>query len=178
MLSSLPSPNEILRSSRAMAVLDAMFSKDWSLRYFSVDNDWAPGEVMVSMRNGQGDHYFCLSSNNLFILKGYDRYSDVAEALNRQKGPVDVIKNNIPSRLLSFVNEPAFIIEETSFLIWIDILQNKWERLDFPMLLKTNSNEKINLLDPIIGGALHYHEWAEEYYERKIDRDALSFRRD
>ncbi|WP_321184063.1 hypothetical protein [Embleya scabrispora] len=50
----LPEISMVRDRSRAMAMLDAIMSPDWELRYFSFDSRWSPTEEMVSMRNGSG----------------------------------------------------------------------------------------------------------------------------
>src|SRR6476659_3859665 len=46
------------RLTRSLAVLDAILSPAWEDRYYSFNAHWGPGELMASMRNGQGDQWF------------------------------------------------------------------------------------------------------------------------
>jgi len=48
------------RLTRSLAVLDAILSPAWEDRYYSFNAHWGPGELMASMRNGQGDQWFAL----------------------------------------------------------------------------------------------------------------------
>src|SRR6202035_3695076 len=71
MTPDLPDVQNLLRISKAIAVLDAILSPDWQYRYYSFNSRWAAGKQMASMRNGEGDHYFILFSQHGAILKGY-----------------------------------------------------------------------------------------------------------
>src|SRR4026208_2071826 len=48
------------RLTRSLAVLDAILSPVWEDRSYSFNAHWAPGELMASMRNGQGDQWFAV----------------------------------------------------------------------------------------------------------------------
>src|SRR5688572_188730 len=70
-LSALPDISSLKRLSQSLAVLDAILSPEWEYRYYSFNAHWNDGESVASMRNGQGDHYFCLFNAAGVILKGY-----------------------------------------------------------------------------------------------------------
>jgi hypothetical protein len=53
-LDALPDISTLRRLTRSLAMLDAIMSPEWESRYYSFDSHWGPGELMASMRNGQG----------------------------------------------------------------------------------------------------------------------------
>jgi hypothetical protein len=57
-LNVLPSNLEMLKASQALAVLDLILMPEWQYRYYSFNKTWSSSEMLASMRNGSGDHYF------------------------------------------------------------------------------------------------------------------------
>ena len=58
-LTQLPDIPTQRRLTQSLAVLGAILSPEWDLRYYSFSK-WAEGEMMASMRNGSGDDWFLL----------------------------------------------------------------------------------------------------------------------
>jgi len=56
----LPYPNNLLKKTKSLAMLDAIYCQQWDLRYFSHNSKWGEKEEMSSMRSGEGDDYFIL----------------------------------------------------------------------------------------------------------------------
>ena len=71
-LTGLPDIRTLRRLTRSLAMLDAVLSPEWEYRYHSFDSHWAPGELMASMRNGQGDDWFSLFTSSGVVLIGLD----------------------------------------------------------------------------------------------------------
>jgi hypothetical protein len=77
---------------------------------------------MGSMRTGSGEHYLILFQNNSAIFKGYDKSTFEREVT------FDII-SKLPqserNQINSFIKEPAFLFNQTSFLIWN--LNGEWK---------------------------------------------------
>src|SRR5690348_15606809 len=71
-LSLLPDVESLKSLSQSLALLDAILCPDWSYRYYSFDRHWGVDVALGSMRNGQGDHYFCVFSTDGALLKGFE----------------------------------------------------------------------------------------------------------
>ena len=69
-LAGMPDIPAFRRLTQSLAVLDAILSREWEYRYYSFDSRWGPGELMASMRNGQGDHWFALMTDDGVVLHG------------------------------------------------------------------------------------------------------------
>src|SRR5262245_13262279 len=69
-LRELPNIPELRRLTRALATLDAILSPEWQYRYYSFDSAWGKGELMASMRNGSGDHWFAIFCDAGVALHG------------------------------------------------------------------------------------------------------------
>ena len=57
---NLPDVPNLVRITKAIAMLDAIICPERLDRYYSFNAKWSPGEQMASMRNGSGDGYFAL----------------------------------------------------------------------------------------------------------------------
>jgi hypothetical protein len=77
-LSALPSPDVLKQVTKALAMLDALIERDWEYRYYSFNCKWSDHEQMASMRNGQGDAWFCVFGSAGVFLKGFDHESKMS----------------------------------------------------------------------------------------------------
>ena len=78
-LLSLPDIPTLRRLTQSLALLDAILSPDWQMRYYSFNSRWAQGQMMASMRDGSGDNWFLLFCQAGAILKGFAHESPMAE---------------------------------------------------------------------------------------------------
>jgi hypothetical protein len=68
---NLPDVPNLLRVSKAIAMLDAILCPDWQYRFYSFNSKWAAEEEMASMLDGSSDSYFVLFNSHGAILNGY-----------------------------------------------------------------------------------------------------------
>lgn len=160
MMQEFPNIHELKSILQGFALCDAVLMPEWEFRYYSFNALWdvSAKEEMGSVRNGEGmEAYFLFSP-----------FGVAGKVLNAQvvPNPAEMIEA-IPEALASFKAEKAFNLHNATFYMWKleeDTLwqitpQNKWSEKG---------------LEHIIGGIKAYHIWAEYYYEKKIDFDALS----
>lgn len=164
LLTELPE-NEVLRKkAQALAMLDAIVCRDWELRYHSFNSRWAPGEMLASMRNGSGDHYFSLFNRAGVILKGFAHESSVS--LCKESDFVEAV----PPGLIEIFSEPAFAPEETTFCIWRSTEERAWKTVGS---CNDASDGSAALLGCLLGGPKDYRDWAENYYGSPLDLKAI-----
>ncbi len=163
---TLPSIEELRRLTKSLAMLDAIISPEWDYRYYSYNAKWAVGEEMASMRNGSGDDWFLLFDRHGAGLKGFDH--ELRNAYD--SGFPDLIRESLPPELASFMNEPAFAMEQATFCIWRRHTDAVWNAVPAKEGMLENgddgSAEMLNILD---GQPKTYQEWAEDYYEHEVD---------
>jgi hypothetical protein len=117
-LSALPDIEGLRKLTKSLAMLDAIMSPEWEYRYYSFNSTWGPGEMMASMRNGQGDEYFILFDSHGAIMKGFDHESAMSPWSADEEKTWPGIFDDVPEEFKSFLSEPAFSIPETTFCIW------------------------------------------------------------
>jgi hypothetical protein len=92
-LTDLPDIRGFRRLTRSLATLDAIMSPEWESRYYSFDSHWGDGQMMASMRNGSGDHWFALIAAAGVALHGLAHES----AMFRDGAPLPGIFDTLPS---------------------------------------------------------------------------------
>jgi hypothetical protein len=172
-LSGLPSIEYLKKLTQSLAMLDAVIEPNWEYRYYSFNSKWSANEQMASMRNGQGDEWYCLFATSWAALKGFDHESAMSP-YNRE--PFQVwpgVLDELPEAFSSFAAEPAFSMEDTTFCVWHIPEDSGWQRghIDFPEGPDPDGSEW--MLSRLDGRPSTYHEWAEGYYEHNINLAAV-----
>jgi hypothetical protein len=146
-------------------MLDAIMSPAWDLRYYSFDSRWADGQMMASMRNGSGDHWFALLAPAGIALHGL-----VHEASNyRQDSPWPGLFDGLPLQFHSiFLEEPAFDTANSTFCLWRQTTDNRWHRGPVRLPPGDDPDGSAELLDILAGDPQQYVRFAADYYERDI----------
>ena len=168
-LLNLPNVETLKKLLQSLAVLDAIISPDWEYRYYSFNSKWGKNETMASMRNGEGDGYFILFNQHGAIIKGFAHESAMSPYASEPNKVWKGIFDDVPKAFESFLSEPAFSIEDTTFCIWRKNEDSKWQigEIDYPK--DENPDGLEDLLFILDGNPLTYKEFAEEYYGTEVD---------
>ena len=172
-LDTIPDIPSLQKLSQSLAVLDAIMSPEWEYRYYSFNSKWAAGEMMASMRNGGGDEYFILFNAQGAIMKGFGHESAMSPWSRDSEQVWPGVLNEVPNEFAEFLTEPAFLIPETTFCLWRRNAEGSWQtgQIDYPEGEDPDGSE--DLLFVLNGDPATYREFAEQYYERSIDLDAV-----
>jgi hypothetical protein len=152
-------PRKLFINSQKIALLDLLLSPEWEYRYYSFNNNWAENQKMASMRNGSGLEYFILFENNNCGIKLYDSSinKDCKEYIFKNRNSNNIFIKNI-------LNEPAFSIEDSTYLAFWNSKNNSWDEIG-------NCNN--NLLNVVLNPIDEYIKYANDYYEKKLDKDII-----
>lgn len=172
-LDSLPDIEGLRRLSQSLAMLDAIMSPEWEDRYYSFNSKWSEKEMMASMRNGQGEEYFILFDSHGAIMKGFDHESPMSPWAGQEKKLWPGIFESVPAEFQSFLSEPAFSIDETTFCVWRRYSDSSWQvgSIDYPDEDDPDGSEY--LLSILNGEPSAYKEFADWYYEKTLSLDAI-----
>ena len=172
-LATLHDIENLRRLTQSLAMLDAIMSPEWEYRYYSFNSKWDQGEMMASMSNGSGDGFFILFDSHGAIMKGFDHESAMSPWSAEEEKTWSGIFDDVPDEFQSFLAEPAFSIQESTFCIWRRYIDSSWQvgTIDYPDEDDPDGSEwMLSILD---GQPLTYKEFAESYYERPLDLDAI-----
>jgi len=169
LIEALPDVDGFRRAAQSLAALDAILSPDRAYRYYSFDARWGDGEMLASMNDGQGDHWFALISDAGIALHGLAHESDTFEA-GRAKPWVFA---DLPEVFHDeFLREPAFDTANSTYCFWRLAGDGAWRRGKRPAQLDDGHARQLSVL---VGGASAYVAWARDYYEVALKHaDALA----
>jgi hypothetical protein len=164
-LADLPSISDLLRQSQSLAMLDAVLSPQWDYRYYSFNSKWGPGEMMASMRDGSGDDYFILFDSHGAAIKGFDHEATMSPWSSDPPIIWPGMYDCIPDDFSSFLNEPAFSMEDATFCIWRRHGDDAWHCgvTEFPGDDDPDGSE--HMLAILDGDPKTYLAFARDYYE-------------
>lgn len=117
----LPDAPTLITWSQSMAMMDAILSPEWEMRYFSHDAHWAPGEHVASMRNGSGDDYSFTITPRGTYGRGFDHESALSPYTRQPPHPYAGLIDAVPGVLQDAVAEPAFTlgdIASVTLTVW------------------------------------------------------------
>ncbi len=168
-LEDLPEIDELIRLSKAIAMLDAILSPDWEYRRYSFNSKWSADQLMASMRNGSGDEYFILFSQHGAAMKGFSHEKEMASNGELWPGMYD----GLPDEFNSFLNEAAFSMDDATFCIWRKSGDSEWHCgvTDFPDDFDPDGSEE--MLAILGGDPETYQTFASENYEVEIPLTAI-----
>lgn len=141
-LQMLPAINDLKRWSQSWALLDAILQPEWDLRYYSFNAHWGAETQMASMRDGSGDDYFLVFDSIGAIVKGFSHESNMSPHLKNPSRVWPGVLDDVPSVFSQFLSEPAFSLEDTTFLSKtrlfafgapVPTLRGNAARFNFPM---------------------------------------------
>jgi hypothetical protein len=165
-LSGLPDIPGFRRLTRALAMLDAILSPEWEHRYYSFNSQWADGEMLASMRNGSGDHWFALLTSAGVALHGLAHEYPTF----RDNSPWPGIFDSLPRDFhANFLNEPAFDTANSTFCIWRRATDDAWSCGAVHLPPGDDPDGSAWLLEILAGEPEQYVQFVAEYYERDID---------
>ena len=168
LIKQLPDLEGFRRAAQSLAVLDAILSPDWEYRYYSFDAAWSDGEMMASMRDDQGDHWFALLTDAGTVLHGLAHESDSFHSGR----PKPWVFADLPELFQeSFLREPAFDTSNSTYCIWRQPGDAAWSHGVKPAGLDDGHAQHLSVL---VGGPSAYVAWARDYYEVELARDDVA----
>ena len=165
----LPDVSSLKRLLQSVAMLDAIICPEWEYRYYSFNANWATGEMMGSMRNGQGDDFFALFNCHGVFIKGFDHESRVASL----GLPSEQFYRGLPHQFAACCSEPAFSPELVTFCMWRLSEQPAWSRAQITLPASDDSDGSAHLLAILDCSPETYVRWATEYYEAEVSPQAV-----
>jgi len=169
MLARLPDIEPLRKRSQALAVMDAIMSPDWKYRYFLFNSTWADGEMMATITNGSGDDLFVLFTEAGAIMKGFDHESFMSPWARNEKSLWPGLFRSVPIEFASFLTEPAFSIQDSTFCIWRRNNESIWhaDDIEYPDQDGTADGSSW-MLQEYVDGPEAYVDFCKHYYECEV----------
>jgi hypothetical protein len=172
----MPAIPELRDLCRALAVLDTVLNPDSGEPYHSYDTGWGPGEESASMRNGSGDEYSVVFTAAGAYVRGFDHESPMSPYVTDDYETWPGVVDAVPEVFRACVEEPAFSDEEgtpyATACLWREHTDDAWRHgdIDFP-----EGGDGADWLFRLLtdGTPEAYRDWAQDYYEKPVDLDAV-----
>ena len=177
----LPGIGVLRDHCRGLAMLEAVLSPEWADRYYSFDCGWSDDEEMASMRDGQGDDWFLVFSPDGAYLRGFAHESPMSPyARHTEPRPWPGVLDEVPEVFRRHLEEPAFADEDgrplATACLWRKTGDTAWRagEVDFPAEADEPADGADDLFELLVDrSAEAYRDWAEEYYEVRVDLEAV-----
>lgn len=167
-LSQLPDLDTFRRLTRSLAMLDAIVEPEWEFRYYSFNASWGDGLMMASMRDGSGNGWFALISDEGIAISGLD----LDTPLYTPDTPPPGLFEGLPAVFEeNFLHEPAFDTANSTFCIWRLKGDPAWSRGTTTLPPGNDPDGSAGLLALLNGDPGAYVEFVAEYYEQEILRE-------
>ena len=152
----LANPIVLRNIAQKIAFIDAIIMQDWDYRYYSYNSHWSDNEEMGSMRDGSGNCYFILFEDECkkCFIKVIDKQYLHNQIVESEINKLDSSEKN---GLVSFLSEPAFLVNEISYLYWN--MNNCWKSIE---------HEKNTWLSILKNPIHEYQIFAKNYYEKEL----------
>ncbi len=169
----LPSIDVLKQWSRAIATLDVIMSPDWEYRYFSFDPRWSESEQMASMRNGSGDEYAIVFTEDGAFVRGFDHESSLSPSMQSPPGVAPGVVDGLPEVFAPQVLEPAFSLHDVPAItvcLWRRNDDDRWSHgspTDPPVA--DDDGGASWLFEDLDGNPETYVRFVADYYETEVD---------
>jgi len=176
LIGRLPAIDQVRRTSRALAMLDAVLSPDPEFRYFSFDARWSETEETALMDNGSGDQYAIVFSPEGAFARGFDHESPISPYGSDDQGTTwPGLFDGVPDVFAAARDEPAFRDENGTVMatvcFWRRTGDDSWQCGPAEGVEKDGAEQLFALLAD--GRPEAYLTFAEDYYEVALELDAV-----
>jgi hypothetical protein len=171
----LPEIGAVRRVSRALAVLDLVLNDDQDiLNVHSFDARWSPTEEAALMRDGSGNEYSIVFSPDGAFAYGFDHESPMSPYVNDMR-PWPGLIDGVPDVFHHARDDKAFWdpmgSPRATVAFWRTTADTQWRCGPVEGVDKDGADQLFEVLAD--GRPEAYLTFAEDYYERALDLEAV-----
>jgi hypothetical protein len=176
----LPGISVLREHCRAMAMLEAILSPDWSARHHGFNAHWSKADELASMSNGSGDEYSIVFSSAGAYIRGFAHESPMSPYVDDEPWPGVI--DDVPENFRPYVEEPAFSDEDgmavVTACLWRGNGDDSWATgtIAFPGDGEGDPDGAGYLFRLLVDRSPEaFQEFAEDYYEIPVDQAAVRY---
>ncbi|MFE4862904.1 hypothetical protein [Streptomyces sp. NPDC056670] len=175
LLPLLPAPDVLLARCRALALLDSILDQEAPAHTFL--SGWRGGVDLACMENGSGDQYAVVFDPAGVFLYGFDHECDATPWRESPRAHWPGLLEGLPSSLAHYAAAPEFDFDgffDATVCVWREKDAEAWDC--GPVEFAADESDGADWLFELLadGSADAYVGFAEDYFERAIDRDAVA----
>jgi hypothetical protein len=164
-------PNiEVLRKRmQQMSAITAVFAVDYGESQFEFHPKWSRHEQMGAIKDGCGDELFAHFVPDGCFIKGFAHESNMTPY---KKNPPQLwpgLFDAVPKAFEQSLNEPAFDIPATTFVIWRLANDDVWSTSEIDYCDDDYGDGSADLLEPFAYTYLEFTEWLQDNYEVDVE---------
>lgn len=171
----IPDAKTLHKRLMLCAKLDFLLNQDdetYTIYHYD-DKNWLADGDYVRIDDGSGDHLHILMTQNSTVIKGFSHESKLSP-YNANR-PEWLHQHNffagLEGKLKIEILDPALEPECTTFAVWSQPGNEKWQFADFPPACNEPDGSD-DLLDAILD-INSYSNFLTDYYEIELDRPTL-----
>ncbi|MEN8652391.1 hypothetical protein ABCR94_17745 [Streptomyces sp. 21So2-11] len=174
LLKLLPAPDVLRARCRAFALLDAILDKAFPMHSFF--SGWREGVDLACMENGSGDQCAVVFDPAGVFLYGFDHECDATPWREEPRAHWPGLLDGLPTALAPYPVAPELQFEEffdATVCAWREAGDPAWQC--GPVEFDADESDGADWLFGLLtdGSPDAYAEFAEDYYERPVDRVAV-----
>ncbi|MFF2523822.1 hypothetical protein [Streptomyces liangshanensis] len=170
----LPDPDVLRARCRALALLDAILDADAPTHSFV--SNWREGVDLAFMDNGSGDQYAVVFDPAGVFLYGFDHESDATPWREWPRAHWPGLLDGLPPSLAHYPAAPEFQFDDffdATVCVWREKDAEAWQCGQVKFDDESDGSDW--LFELLTAGSTDaYVSFAEDYFERTIDRDAVA----
>ncbi|MFJ3903275.1 hypothetical protein [Streptomyces sp. NPDC090025] len=175
LVASLPDPDVLLARCRALALLDTILDPHAPTHTFA--SDWREDVGLALMDNGSGDQYAVVFDPAGIFLYGFDHESTATPWRESPRAHWPGLLDGLPASLAHYATAPEFEFDgffDATVCAWREQGATSWQcgPVEFAADESDGADHLFELLTD--GSTDAYLSFAEDYFERAIDRDAVA----
>ena len=168
-LSELPSPADLQLRMQEMAALTAVFDIDYGDPTYAYYPKWTKHQQVGAVKNGSGDELFVHFKNAGCFIKGFGHESAMTPHRNSPPALWPKLLDNVPIDFKSSLNEPAFDMPNTTFVVWRQADDAQWKTGDIDYPEGKDPDGSTDLLSRLLLGVDEFTEWLADNYDVEVD---------
>ncbi|GAA2158242.1 hypothetical protein GCM10009760_61100 [Kitasatospora kazusensis] len=175
LLSLLPDPAALRDRCRAIALLDTVLDTYAPTHTFVAG--WRDGVDLAFMDNGSGDQYAVVFDPAGVFLYGFDHESDATPWREEDRAHWPGLLDGLPASLAHYTEAPEFQCHgffDATVCAWREDGDTEWRC--GPVEFAPDESDGADWLFGLLldGSPDAYVSFAEDYFERSVDRDAVA----
>lgn len=172
-LSALPSIDLLRQRLQQMSALESVFAIEYGDSQFEFHPKWDHSEQMGAIKNGSGDELFAHFTRAGCCIIGFAHESAMSPYRTKPPKLWPGLLSSISPEFKPSLDEPAFDIESTTFVVWRLASDDAWhtDNIEYPN--DSYGDGSHDLLSQLIVSAVEFADWLEENYEVDVDSDVI-----
>lgn len=173
-LTLLPDIDSLRQRLQQLAAIESVLAIEYGESRFEFHPKWDHSEQMGAFRNGSGDDVFAHFTHSGCIIIGFAHESKMSPYRTNPPELWPGLLSDVPEEFKASLEEPAFDIASTTFIVWRRATDREWETSAIEYSNDEYGDGSHELLANLIYTAEEFAEWLSGNYEVEVDSGIVS----